>query len=67
LSTCGRIFRLASRIAYKEWAINSNHVKVGAKSWRKAQAARLKKEGHKIIAGKGRKPPKVQHFEKALV
>lgn len=32
-----------------------------------AQAARLKKEGHKIIAGKGRKPPKVQHFEKALV
>jgi len=33
----------------------------------KAQAARLKKEGLKIIAGKGRKPPKVQHFEKALV
>ncbi|MHC4631584.1 MAG: MGMT family protein [Planctomycetota bacterium] len=33
----------------------------------KAQAARLKEEGHKIIAGKGKKPPKVQHFEKALV
>jgi hypothetical protein len=33
----------------------------------KAQAARLKKEGHKIIAGKGKKPSKVQHFEKALV
>lgn len=32
----------------------------------KAQAARLKEEGHKIIAGKGKKPPKVQDFEKAL-
>jgi alkylated DNA nucleotide flippase Atl1 len=32
----------------------------------KAQAARLKKEGHKIISGKGRKPPKVQNFEKSL-
>ena len=33
----------------------------------KAQAALLKQEGHKIIAGKGKKPPKVQDFEKALV
>ena len=33
----------------------------------KAQAARLKSEGHKIIPGKGKKPPKVQDFEKALV
>ncbi|MHC4173133.1 MAG: MGMT family protein [Planctomycetota bacterium] len=33
----------------------------------KAQAARLKEEGHKIIAGKGKKPPKVQDFEKSLV
>jgi len=32
----------------------------------KAQAARLKKEGHKIICGKGKKPPKVQDFEKSL-
>jgi hypothetical protein len=33
----------------------------------KAQAARLKSEGHKIIPGKGKKPPKVQDFEKTLV
>jgi len=33
----------------------------------KAQAARLKEEGHRIIAGQGKKPPKVQDFEKALV
>ena len=32
----------------------------------KAQAARLKQEGHKIICGKGKKPPKVQDFEKSL-
>jgi len=32
----------------------------------KAQAAHLKEEGHKIICGKGRKPPKVQNFEKSL-
>ena len=31
-----------------------------------AQAARLKQEGHKIICGKGKKPPKVQDFEKSL-
>ena len=30
-----------------------------------AQAAKLKQEGHRIAAGK--KPPKVQNFEKALV
>jgi len=33
----------------------------------KAQAARLKAEGHRIVAGKGKKPPRVQDFEKALV
>jgi len=33
----------------------------------KAQAALLKQEGHKIIAGKGKKPPKVKDFEKVLV
>jgi len=33
----------------------------------KAQAARLKKEGHKIVPGKGKKPPKVKDFEKALL
>lgn len=33
----------------------------------KAQAARLRKEGHKIMAGRGKKPPKVRDFEKALV
>jgi len=32
----------------------------------KAQATRLKEEGHRIIADKGKKPPKVQDFEKAL-
>lgn len=32
----------------------------------KAQAARLKEEGHKIISGKGKRPPKVQDFEKSL-
>jgi len=32
-----------------------------------AQAAHLKKEGHKIVPGKGKKPPKVKEFEKVLV
>ena len=32
-----------------------------------AQAAKLKKEGHQIIAGKGKKPPRVAEFEKSLV
>ena len=32
-----------------------------------AQAARLKEEGHAIEPGKGKKPPKVKDFEKALV
>ncbi len=32
-----------------------------------AQAAHLKAEGHKIVSGKGKKPPKVQDFETALV
>jgi len=32
-----------------------------------AQAARLKEEGHTIEPGKGKKPPKVKDFEKALV
>ena len=32
-----------------------------------AQAARLQKEGHTIEPGKGKKPPKVKDFEKALV
>jgi hypothetical protein len=31
------------------------------------QAKRLKEEGHTIVAGKGKKPPKVADFEKALV
>ena len=31
-----------------------------------AQTIRLKGEGHKILAGKGKKPPRVQDFEKAL-
>jgi len=33
----------------------------------KAQAARLKTEGHKIVARKGQKPPTVKDFEKSLV
>ncbi len=32
-----------------------------------AQAAHLKEEGHTIEPGKGKKPPKVKEFEKALV
>ena len=32
----------------------------------KAQASRLKEEGHKITAVSGKKPPKVKNFEKAL-
>jgi len=32
-----------------------------------AQAARLREEGHTIEAGKGKKPPRVKDFEKALV
>jgi hypothetical protein len=32
----------------------------------KAQAARLEGEGNKIIFGKGKKPTKVQDFEKSL-
>ena len=31
------------------------------------QAAHLKEEGHIIEPGKGKKPPKVKDFEKALV
>ena len=31
-----------------------------------AQATRLKEEGHTIEPGKGKKPPKVKDFEKAL-
>ena len=31
-----------------------------------AQAARLKEEGHSILPGKGKKPPKVKDFEKYL-
>lgn len=30
------------------------------------QAARLREEGHSIEPGKGRKPPRVQNFEKSL-
>jgi len=33
----------------------------------KSQAAHLEEEGHKIVPSKGKKPPKVQDFEKALV
>lgn len=33
----------------------------------KAQVARLKAEGHKIVPAKGKKPPKVMDFEKSLV
>ena len=32
-----------------------------------AQAAHLRDEGHKIIPGKGKKPPSVKDFEKSLV
>ena len=32
----------------------------------KAQAARLKKEGHRIHPSKGKNPPKVKDFEKSL-
>jgi len=32
-----------------------------------AQAARLRAEGHTIEPGKGKKPPKVKDFERALV
>jgi alkylated DNA nucleotide flippase Atl1 len=32
-----------------------------------AQAKLLREEGHKIVAGKGQKPPKVVDFEKAVV
>ena len=32
-----------------------------------AQAARLRAEGHTIIPGKGKKPPRVESFEQALV
>jgi alkylated DNA nucleotide flippase Atl1 len=33
----------------------------------KAQASRLKTEGHSIAPGKGKKPPKVKDFQKVLV
>ena len=32
-----------------------------------AQAAHLKEEGHTIEPGKGKKPPRVKDFERALV
>lgn len=31
------------------------------------QARRLKAEGHSVLPGKGKRPPKLQHFEKSLV
>lgn len=31
-----------------------------------AQAVRLKEEGHTIVPGKGKKPPRVKEFEKSL-
>ncbi|MHC4519829.1 MAG: MGMT family protein [Planctomycetota bacterium] len=31
------------------------------------QAARLEAEGHTVVPGKGKKPPRVENFEKALV
>ena len=33
----------------------------------KAQAQRLKDEGHMVEPGKGKKPPRVREFEKLLV
>ena len=33
----------------------------------KAQAAHLKEEGHKIVPGRSKKPPKVKDFEKVLL
>ncbi|HEU4391676.1 MAG TPA: hypothetical protein VFV34_28065 [Blastocatellia bacterium] len=33
----------------------------------KSQAARLKQEGHQLVAGAGKKPPRVKDFEKRLV
>jgi alkylated DNA nucleotide flippase Atl1 len=32
-----------------------------------SQAARLEAEGHTVVAGRGKKPPRVEGFEKALV
>jgi alkylated DNA nucleotide flippase Atl1 len=32
-----------------------------------AQATRLKGEGHRILAGKGKKPPHVRDFDKTLI
>jgi alkylated DNA nucleotide flippase Atl1 len=32
-----------------------------------AQTARLQEEGHAILPGKGKKPPRVSDFERALV
>jgi len=32
-----------------------------------AQAARLEAEGHTVVQGKGKKPPRVEGFERALV
>lgn len=32
-----------------------------------AQAAHLREEGHEIIPGKGKKPPRIKDFEKSLV
>ena len=78
--TLGIFFRIISEVAEED---RQNGKKKITPYWRvvkddgslypkfpggvEAQAARLKKEGHKIIAGKGKKPPKVQDFEKALV
>jgi hypothetical protein len=33
----------------------------------KAQAQRLKEEGHSITPGKGKKPPRVKDFEDSLL
>jgi hypothetical protein len=77
--TTGIFVRIAAEAAEEDWRAGK---KLITPYWRalkadgrlnekfpggvKAQAKRLRKEGHAIVPGKGKKPPRVEDFEKSL-
>lgn len=77
--TTGIFIRIVSEVAEEELRMGKKQV---APYWRvlregghlnekypggtRAQAARLRKEGHTILQGKGKGPPQVKDFEKSL-
>lgn len=77
--TTGIFLRIASEAAEEDrregkkqitpyWRVLKKDGKLNEKfpGGTKAQALRLRKEGHSIQPGEGKKPPKVKDFEKSL-